>query len=101
MSCTNALGLGQDWPTVMQVVVLGRMGLPELAQLFGRCGRGGSPGLAIHFVEKTRKSGVNSVVDLNDRKEMSDDDLMDAFAITPICLRVALSLGNTLVLTGH
>ncbi|KAH9806905.1 hypothetical protein DFH28DRAFT_918562, partial [Melampsora americana] len=38
ISCTNALGLGQDWPSVMQVVVLGRMGLPELAQLFGRIG---------------------------------------------------------------
>ncbi|EGF98510.1 uncharacterized protein MELLADRAFT_113492 [Melampsora larici-populina 98AG31] len=38
ISCTNALGLGQDWPTVMKVIVMGRMGLPELAQLFGRIG---------------------------------------------------------------
>ncbi|KAH9821690.1 hypothetical protein DFH28DRAFT_1217571 [Melampsora americana] len=94
MSCTNALGLGQDWPSVMEVIVMGRMGLPELAQLFGRCGRGSSPGPAIHFVKENQPKGLNRVDEVNDYSLMSDDNLMDTFSFTPICLCVALSLGN-------
>lgn len=78
----------------MVVVVTGQTGFPELAQLFGRCGRGDRPGLAIHLVEKGQNKnpmGLNG----NSTKEMTNDELMNGFASTGICLRVALSLGNT------
>ncbi|EGG12517.1 uncharacterized protein MELLADRAFT_70582 [Melampsora larici-populina 98AG31] len=78
----------------MEVIVIGQTGLPELAQLFGRCGRGDKPGLALHFVEKTRKKGAKNVDDANNTKEMTEDELMNTFTFTPICLRVTLSLAN-------
>ncbi|EGF97869.1 uncharacterized protein MELLADRAFT_114023 [Melampsora larici-populina 98AG31] len=39
--------------------------------------------------------GLNRVEQVDDRGVMTDDNLMDTYSFTPICLRVALSLGNT------
>lgn len=98
MSCTGALGLGTNYEFVKQVVQLGRAGVPELTQIIGRVGRNKRPGLAVVYVEKSRKKGgKNEVTDFDDLKKQNDDDLMDAWAITPICLQVALVLGNTSV----
>lgn len=97
VSCTSALGLGQNWTKLKQVIQIGRAGVPESAQVVGRVGQSKQPGLAIIYVEETRRGGRNCLADFDklDPKTMTDDDLMDALAITPICLQVALVLGNT------
>jgi hypothetical protein len=63
--------------------------------MMGRCGRDGRPGLAILFMEEKRKKGKNSVNNFNvGKKELTDDDRMDAYAVTPVCLRVASAADN-------
>ncbi|KAA1099874.1 ATP-dependent DNA helicase sgs1 [Puccinia graminis f. sp. tritici] len=94
ISATMALGLGQNWKRVRSVIHMGRGDPANIAQMIGRCGRDGKPGLAILFVEPTRKGGKNSVADFVDQQKQSDDDRMDALAITPICLRVAFAIDN-------
>ncbi|KAH9442979.1 hypothetical protein Pst134EB_027329 [Puccinia striiformis f. sp. tritici] len=61
ISCTMALGLGQNWKRVRMVVHLGRGDPAAICQMIGRCGRDGRPGLAIMFVEKNRRNGKNRV----------------------------------------
>lgn len=96
MSCTSALGLGTNYEFVRQVVQLGRAGVPELAQIIGRVGRNKNKGLAVVYIErKASKGGLNTIEDFEGKEEQSDDDMMNAWAITPVCLRVALVLGNT------
>ncbi|KAH9458329.1 hypothetical protein Pst134EB_010637 [Puccinia striiformis f. sp. tritici] len=95
-SCTMALGLGQNWTRVRSVIHMGRGDPSAVGQMIGRCGRDGRPGLAIIFVEKTRTGGKNKVsqfVSPNDN-DPSDDDRMDALAVTPVCLRIAMSMDN-------
>lgn len=58
ISCTMALGLGQNWKRVRSVVHVGRGDPASICQMIGRCGRGGSNGLAILFVEKNRDGGT-------------------------------------------
>ncbi|OAV91068.1 hypothetical protein PTTG_28114 [Puccinia triticina 1-1 BBBD Race 1] len=77
ISSTMALGMGQNWKRVRHVVHFGRGDPATLFQMIGRCGRGGDRGLGILFVE-------------------SDDDRMDALAITPVCLRICFSIDNLL-----
>ncbi|KAH9441586.1 hypothetical protein Pst134EA_032814 [Puccinia striiformis f. sp. tritici] len=98
ISCTMALGLGQNWKRVRMVAHLGRGDPVSLFQMIGRCGRDGRPGLSILFVEPHRRNGKNSVDDFEDDEPMdqTEDDRMDALAITPVCLRVAFSLDNLL-----
>jgi superfamily II DNA helicase RecQ len=64
--------------------------------MIGRCGRDGRPGLAVLFVEKTRKNGKNKLADFDASAsdEQNEDDRMDALAITPVCLRIALAIDN-------
>lgn len=97
ISCTSALGLGQNWTKLQQVIQLGRAGVPEAAQVVGRVGQSKQPGLAIIYVEQKRRGGLNSIAEFDslDPKKLNDDHLMDALAVTPICLQVALVLGNT------
>ncbi|KAA1112139.1 ATP-dependent DNA helicase sgs1 [Puccinia graminis f. sp. tritici] len=96
ISCTMALGLGQNWKRVRSVIHLGRGDPASISQMIGRCGRDGRPGLAIIFVEPNRKNGRNSIDDFDDVELQTDDNRMDALAITPICLRIAFSLDNLL-----
>ncbi|KAI7934516.1 hypothetical protein MJO28_016943 [Puccinia striiformis f. sp. tritici] len=98
ISCTMALGLGQNWKRVRMVAHLGRGDPASLFQMIGRCGRDGRPGLSILFVEPHRRNGKNSVDDFEDDEPMdqTEYDRMDALAITPVCLRVAFSLDNLL-----
>ncbi|OAV88204.1 hypothetical protein PTTG_29115 [Puccinia triticina 1-1 BBBD Race 1] len=96
ISCTMALGLGQNWKWVRMVVHMGRGDPASIVQMVGRAGRDGRPGLAILFVEKIRCNGKNSADDFKEGTTQSDDDRMDALAITPVCLRIAFSIDNLL-----
>jgi ATP-dependent DNA helicase RecQ len=95
ISCTMALGLGQNWSRVRMVVHMGRGDPANISQMIGRCGRDGRPGLAILFVEKNRKNGKNSVDQFPPTPV--DEDRMDALAVTPVCLRIAFSIDNLYV----
>jgi hypothetical protein len=46
------------------------------------------------YVEPTWKNGKNSVLDFDDPTIQTEDDRMDAIAITPVCLRVSYLLDN-------
>ncbi|EFP74957.1 uncharacterized protein PGTG_01550 [Puccinia graminis f. sp. tritici CRL 75-36-700-3] len=96
ISCTMALGLGQNWKRVRMVTHLGRGDPASISQMFGRCGRDGRQGLAIMFVEKIRRNGKNSVDQFGQGTYQSDLDRLDALAITPVCLRVAFAIDNLL-----
>lgn len=89
-----ALGLGQNWTRVRRVIQMGRADPSCVAQVLGRCGRDGRPGLGIMMVEPTRRNGKNSVEDFENVSFMNDDDRMDALAITTVFLRIALSIDN-------
>ncbi|PLW55461.1 hypothetical protein PCANC_07071 [Puccinia coronata f. sp. avenae] len=84
ISCTMALGLGQNWSRVH----MGRGDPANISQMIGRCGRDGRPGLAILFVEKNRKNGKNLVDQFPPTPV--DEDRMDALAVTPIYMNINL-----------
>lgn len=88
MCCTMALGLGQNWKLVRRVIVMGWMDPAAVVQMFGRCGRDGRPGVGILLVEETRlgSGAKNRANEFGQPKDMSDDDRMDALAITPVFL---------------
>jgi superfamily II DNA helicase RecQ len=96
ISCTMALGLGQNWKRVKCVVHVGRGNPSSICQMIGRCGRGeNNPGLGIMLVEPNRRTGKNKISDFGGQpSQQSDDDWMNAFAITPVCLRIAMSLDS-------
>ncbi|OAV94630.1 hypothetical protein PTTG_05157 [Puccinia triticina 1-1 BBBD Race 1] len=94
ISCTMALGLGRNWKQVRRVVHVGRGDPASIFQMIGRCGRGGEAGLAILFVEENRKGGKNCVEDFTNPEVQTDDNRMDALAITPVCLRTVFSIDN-------
>ncbi|OAV95558.1 hypothetical protein PTTG_26595 [Puccinia triticina 1-1 BBBD Race 1] len=96
ISCTMALGLGQNWKRVRSVVHVGRGDPASICQMIGRCGRGGSNGLAILFVEQNRRSGKNTVEEFTKPTEQTDDERMDALAITPVCMRIVFAIDNML-----
>jgi hypothetical protein len=74
---------------------MGRGDPSTISQMMGCCGRDGQPGLAILFMEPTRKKGKNSVKDFESgKKQLTNDDCMDAYAVTPVCLRVASAADN-------
>ncbi|KAA1103186.1 ATP-dependent DNA helicase sgs1 [Puccinia graminis f. sp. tritici] len=97
ISCTMALGLGQNWKRVRMVAHMGRGDPASICQMIGRCGRDGKKGLAILFVEKTRRNGKNHIDRFVRGATQTDLDRMDALAITTLCLRVAFALDNRLV----
>lgn len=66
----------------------------SIFQMVGRCGRDGRPGLAILLVEKSRRGGKNTVNEFTRGAEQSNEDRMDALAVTPVCLRIAFSVDN-------
>jgi superfamily II DNA helicase RecQ len=94
ISCTMALGLGQNWKRVRLVAHMGRGDPASIGQMIGRCGRDGRPGLAILFVEKSRPKGKNQAAHFKRDERQSDLDRMDALAVTPLCLRVAFAIDN-------
>ncbi|KAA1127475.1 ATP-dependent DNA helicase sgs1 [Puccinia graminis f. sp. tritici] len=94
ISCTMALGLGQNWSRVRRVIHLGRADPSNICQMIGRCGRDGKPGLAVLFMEKKRKGGKNKQEDFSASDKETDDLRMDSLAITPVCLRICFSLDN-------
>ncbi|OAV92051.1 hypothetical protein PTTG_09886 [Puccinia triticina 1-1 BBBD Race 1] len=94
ISCTMALGLGQNWKRVRSVVHVGRGDPASICQMIGRCGRGGTNGLAILFVEANRRSGKNCVEEFVTPAKQTDDERMDALAITPVCLQICFAIDN-------
>jgi hypothetical protein len=66
--------------------------------MIGRCGRDGKAGLAVMFVEKTRRGGKNWIDQFVRGEPQNDLDCMDAMAISPLCLRVAFAMDNLWVL---
>ncbi|POV95739.1 hypothetical protein PSTT_16073 [Puccinia striiformis] len=94
ISCTMALGLGQNWKKVRRVIQIGRGDPSCIAQMIGRCGRDGRPGLAIMFVEPKRRFGLNTLAAIAKADKTTDDVRMDSLAITPVCLRIAFSVDN-------
>lgn len=95
LACTLALGMGQNWSCVREVIIMGRADPSNLIQMGGRCGRDGRPGLVFLFMERTRPRGKNELRDFVLGAVQSDDDRMDALALTPVCLRVAFNVDNT------
>ncbi|KAA1098527.1 hypothetical protein PGT21_036268 [Puccinia graminis f. sp. tritici] len=94
ISATMALGLGQNLKRVRCVVHMGRGDPAAIVQMVGRCGRDGRVGLGILFMEPSRKNGKNNVSDFGDTTYQDDDSRMDALAVTPCCLRIALTVDN-------
>jgi superfamily II DNA helicase RecQ len=94
---TMALGLGQNLKRVRCVIHLGRGDPSSIVQMVGRCGRGGNGGLALLFMEPTRKKGKNCIADFDPNNMGGDDTRMDSLEVTPLCLRVALTCNNRYV----
>ncbi|OAV87737.1 hypothetical protein PTTG_29303 [Puccinia triticina 1-1 BBBD Race 1] len=94
ISCTMALGLGQNWKRVQRVIHMGRGDPSCISQMIGRCGRDGKQVLAIIFVEKKQKFGLNTPEAIKNADKKANDTRMDALAITPVCIRKALLIDN-------
>lgn len=94
IAATLALGMGTNWSKVREVIVFGRQDPSNLLQMGGRCGRDCRPGLTIFLMEASRLKGKNTIRDFEDVVVQSDDDRMDALAITPVCLRIAFAIDN-------
>ncbi|EFP76779.1 uncharacterized protein PGTG_02240 [Puccinia graminis f. sp. tritici CRL 75-36-700-3] len=94
ISCTMALGLGQNWKRVRRVIQIGRGDPSCICQMIGRCGRDGRPGLAILFVEPKRRFGLNTLEAISKADKTTDDVQMDSLSITPVCLRIAFAVDN-------
>ncbi|KAH9823039.1 hypothetical protein DFH28DRAFT_1118395 [Melampsora americana] len=98
MACTMAVGMGCDWPHTRRVITVGRMDPSTSVQMLGRCVRDGRPGVGIMMVEAKRSSGKNAPSHFVTPFKMTDNDRMDAMAITPVCLRIAFQVDNVI---GH
>ncbi|KNE99050.1 hypothetical protein PSTG_07702 [Puccinia striiformis f. sp. tritici PST-78] len=61
ITCTMALGLGQNWKRVRRVIQIGQGNPSCVAQIIGCCGHNGQSGLAIMFVQPKRRSGLNTL----------------------------------------
>lgn len=94
LSATSALGLGQNWPRVKIVVIMGAMDPSDSNQMAGRAGRGrgGDEGLVILFVQRNIPSGKNSASEVKVNAKMDNQERMHALRFTPCCLRVLYSL---------
>ncbi|PLW37058.1 hypothetical protein PCANC_16289 [Puccinia coronata f. sp. avenae] len=77
MSATMALGLGQNLKRVWCVLHMGR----------------GDPSAIVEM----RPLGKNKIEDFEEGPQ-DEDDWMDALAVTPVCLRIALTVDNQI---GH
>jgi superfamily II DNA helicase RecQ len=94
VSCTMALGMGQNWKRIQSVITMGRADPSATCQMIGQCGRDGKLGLAIIFVEKNQFGGKNNLSAFEEGGSQDDNDRMDALALTPVCLRIALAIDN-------
>ena len=89
-----ALGLVQNWMCVQYVVHMGQGDPSAICQMIGRCGRDGKTGLAMLFFEKTCTNVKNKISQFKAGVDQSDDNCMDALAVTPVCLHIAFAIDN-------
>lgn len=94
LSATSALGLGQNWPRVRIVVIMGAMDPSDSNQMAGRAGRGDGDGLVILFVQPNMPKGLKSANDVVITLNMNNEERMHALRFTPCCLRVVYALDN-------
>jgi hypothetical protein len=74
---------------------MGRGNPSSIVQMVGRCGQDGNNGLGLLLMEPKRPRGKNSLAAF-EKGHQEEDDRMDALAVTPICLRIALTVDNQL-----
>jgi superfamily II DNA helicase RecQ len=86
--------MGQNWRGVRQVVYLGQGDQSLIGQVIGRAGQDGQPALAVLFMETNRKGGQKELNELPTGPYDSNETQMDALALTPVCLQVALGVDN-------
>jgi len=94
ISATMALGLGQNLKRVRRVIHLGQGNPASIVQIVGRCGRDGNTGLGLLLMEPIQQKGRNSVAEFEEGLVQDNDVQMDALAVTPLCLRVVLTVDN-------
>lgn len=92
MTCTNALGLGQNWSRVRRVIILGEVDPLEVLQMAGRGGRDGRPAVAFLLVNPLSSELQVELNQLPDISEQNDDHRMHAMMVTTVCLRVAFAI---------
>lgn len=92
MTCTNALGLGQNWTRVRRVIVMGQLDPMEVLQMAGQGGRDGQPSVAFLIVNHVAQTEAQKLLSLHDQTDQDDDQHMVAMSITDVCLRVAFEV---------
>lgn len=92
MTCTNALGLGQNWTRVRRVIIMGQLDPMEVLQMAGRGGRDGRPSIAFLIVNHVAQTDCNALWSLRDQTEQDNDQQMHAMSVTDVCLRVAFEV---------
>lgn len=92
MTCTNALGMGQNWPGIRRVIIVGMLDPLEVLQMAGRGGRDGRPAVAFLLVEDLSRSEQDSLDSVPDPTSQNNDHRMFAMTITGVCLRVGFAV---------
>lgn len=73
MTCTNTLGMGQNWTDTRRVIIVGMLDPLEVLQMAGRGGRDGRPAVACLLVQDLSRSDKEGVFNLADPTSQSDD----------------------------
>lgn len=92
MTCTNALGLGQNWTRVRRVLIVGELDPMEVLQMAGRGGRDGRPVVAFLLVNPLSSELEGEITRLPNQSDQNDDHRMHAMMITKVCLRIAFAI---------
>ncbi|KAH9807948.1 hypothetical protein DFH28DRAFT_1137505 [Melampsora americana] len=92
MTCTNALGLGQNWTRVRRVIIMGQLDPMKVLQMTGRGGRDGRPSVAFLIANPPSKTDMESLMVLPHQTQQDNDHNMHAMSMTEVCLRVAFAI---------
>lgn len=92
MTCTNALGLGQNWTRVRRVFIVGEVDPMEVLQMAGQGGRDSRPAVAFLLVHPLSSEQEGELTGLPDQSKQNDDHRMHAMMITKVCLRLAFAI---------
>lgn len=100
MTCTNALGMGQNW-TDTQSDHWGMLDPLEALQMDGCGGRDGQHAMYFLLVKDQSRADKDSVKGLSNPTEHNNNHWMYAMAITQVCLRVEFVVLLRYVLSFH